>query len=87
MRFLKSRDCYSAPEDVYRVAKARGMDLVTLTDHDSIDGALEFLSAHPDADDFIMGEEVSCRFPGAGLDVHLGVYGMTEALHRDTAPY
>jgi predicted metal-dependent phosphoesterase TrpH len=86
MRFLQARDCYSEPEAVYAVAKARGMDLVTLTDHDSIDGALEFLSAHPDADDFIMGEEVSCRFPGAGLDVHLGVYGMTEALHRDIQP-
>jgi predicted metal-dependent phosphoesterase TrpH len=83
MRFLKSRDCYSAPEDVYRVAKARGMDLVTLTDHDSIDGCLEFLSAHPDAGDFIVGEEVSCRFPDTSLDVHLGVYGMTEALHRE----
>ena len=33
MRFLQSRDCYSAPEDVYRVAKARGMDLVD--DHGS----------------------------------------------------
>ena len=86
MRFLKSRDCYSSPEDVYRRAKARGMDLVTLTDHDTIDGCLEFLSAHPDAPDFIMGEEVSCRFPGTDLEVHLGVYGITEALHRAVQP-
>ena len=41
------------------------MDLVALTDHDTIDGALELLSAHPGLpDDFIIGEEVSCRFPG-----------------------
>ena len=86
MRFLKSRDCYSSPEDVYRRAKARGMDLVTLTDHDTIDGCLEFLAAHPDAPDFIMGEEVSCRFPGTDLEVHLGVYGITEALHRAVQP-
>ena len=86
MRFLKSRDCYSSPEDVYRVAKARGMDLVALTDHDTIEGCLEFLAAHPDAPDFIMGEEVSCRFPDADLEVHLGVYGMTEALHRELQP-
>jgi predicted metal-dependent phosphoesterase TrpH len=86
LRFLKSRDCYSSPADVYRVAKARGMDLVTLTDHDTIDGCLEFLSAHPDATDFIMGEEVSCRFPETDLDVHLGVYGMTESLHRELQP-
>jgi predicted metal-dependent phosphoesterase TrpH len=86
MRFLKSRDCYSSPENVYRTAKARGMDLVAITDHDTIDGCLEFLSAHPDADDFIMGEEVSCRFPDSDLDVHLGVYGMTESLHRTVQP-
>jgi predicted metal-dependent phosphoesterase TrpH len=86
MRFLKSRDCYSSPDDVYRVAKARGMDLVALTDHDTIEGCLEFLSAHPGVPDFIMGEEVSCRFPDTDLEVHLGVYGMTEALHRELQP-
>ena len=47
--FLGSRDCYSSPADVYRVAKARGMDLVAITDHDSIDGALELLDRVPDA--------------------------------------
>ena len=86
MKFLKSRDCYSRPEDVYRVAKARGMDLVTITDHDSIDGCLEFLDRHPDAADFFISEEVSCRFPGTTLDVHLGVYGMTERLHGELQP-
>jgi predicted metal-dependent phosphoesterase TrpH len=83
MPFLGSRDCYSTPAEVYRVAKARGMDLVALTDHDSIDGALELLAARPDATDVIVGEEVSCQWPGAGLTVHLGVYGMTEPLHRE----
>ena len=81
--FLGSRDCYSTPAEVYRVAKARGMDLVAFTDHDSIDGALELLAAHPGATDVIVGEEVSCLWPGADLAVHLGVYGMTEPLHRD----
>ncbi len=81
--FLRSRDCYSRPEDVYRVAKARGMDLVAITDHDSIDGALELLDRRPDATDIIVGEEVSCRLPDGDLEVHLGVYGMTEALHAD----
>ena len=84
--FLKSRDCYSKPADVYRVAKARGMDLVAITDHDSVDGCLDFLSSHPDAGDFIMGEEVSCHFPDADIEVHFGVYGITEQLHRDLQP-
>jgi predicted metal-dependent phosphoesterase TrpH len=86
MRFLESRDCYSSPRDVYRVAKARGMDLVTITDHDSIDGCLELLDRHPDARDVFISEEVSCWFPGADVQVHLGVYGLDERLHRDLQP-
>ena len=83
LRFLKSRDCYSNPADVYRVAKARGMDLVTITDHDSIHGCLEFLDRFPDSRDFFVSEELSCRFPGTDLAVHLGIYGQTERLHRE----
>jgi predicted metal-dependent phosphoesterase TrpH len=85
-RFLKSRDCYSRPEDVYRVARARGMDLVTITDHDSIGGCLEYLDAHPNATDFFVSEEVSCRLPQGDIEVHLGVYGQTERLHRELQP-
>ncbi len=36
--FLES---HSAPTDVYSTLRKRGMDLVTLTDHDSIAGAEE----------------------------------------------
>jgi predicted metal-dependent phosphoesterase TrpH len=86
MRFLGSRDCYSKPADVYRVAKARGMDLVAFTDHDSIDGALELLNDRPELDDVIVAEEVSCRLPDGDIEVHLGVYGMTESLHRELQP-
>ena len=84
--FLGSRDCYSSPSGVYRVAKARGMDLVAFTDHDSIGGALELLNDHPDLTDVIVGEEVSCRLPDGNIEVHLAVYGMTEALHHDLQP-
>ncbi len=85
-RFLKSRDCYSRPEDVYRIARGRGMDLVTITDHDSIGGCLEYLDAHPQANDFFISEEVSCRLPQGDIEIHLGVYGQTERLHRDVQP-
>lgn len=86
LRFLGSRDCYSSPEDVYATARRRGMDIVTLTDHDSIDGCLSFLSTHPSVTDFFVSEEISCRFPGTALEVHLGAYGMTEALHHEVQP-
>ena len=84
MRFLRSRDCYSRPIDVYRTARSRGMDLVAITDHDSIDGALELASSVEHPDTVIIGEEVSCWH--RGIEVHLGVYGMTESLHRDIQP-
>jgi predicted metal-dependent phosphoesterase TrpH len=86
MRFLRTRDCYSNPEDIYRVARARGMDLVTITDHDSIDGCLEFLNRHPDAADFFISEEVECAIPDVPVKVHVGVYGLTERIHRDLQP-
>lgn len=84
--FFRSRDCYSLPEEVYRRAKRRGMDLVTITDHDSIDGCLEFLDRHPDADDFLIGEEIECRFPGSDLKVHIGAIGIDERIHREVQP-
>jgi predicted metal-dependent phosphoesterase TrpH len=78
-----TRDCYNAPEDVYRIAKERGMSFVTLTDHDSIDGALYFLNKHPDITDFFVGEEVETYFPETGQRIHVGVWGLTESQHRE----
>jgi predicted metal-dependent phosphoesterase TrpH len=83
MPMFRSRDCYSTPDEVYRAAKARGMDVVTMTDHDSIDGCLEFLSRHPDAPDFLMGEEIGCRLPDRDVRLHLGVFGLTERMHAE----
>lgn len=84
--FLRSRDCYSDPIAVYDLARRRGMDVVTITDHDSIDGCLEVLSRRPGATDFLMGEEVSCWVPDTNLEVHLGVYGTSETIHADLQP-
>jgi hypothetical protein len=54
------------------------MDLVTVTDHDSID-AVEELRHHPD---FFLSEEVTCTMP-SGTEMHAGVYGMSEADHTE----
>jgi predicted metal-dependent phosphoesterase TrpH len=78
-----TRDCYNAPEDVYRLAKERGMSYVTLTDHDSIAGALYLLNKYPDLDDFFISEEVETYFPESGQRVHIGAYNITEAQHRE----
>jgi len=83
LRFLRARDCYSRPIDVYRRAKERGMDLVTITDHDSIDGCLELLNRFGEMPDFLIGEEVTARLPRFQHNIHIGVYGHTEAQHRE----
>ena len=82
-RRANTRDCYNPPEDVYRIAKERGMSYVTLTDHDSIDGALYLLNKYPDMQDFFIGEEVESYFPETGQRIHIGVWGLDEAQHRE----
>ena len=57
-----------APEEAYELAKRRGMDFVTLTDHDVIDGAVELAAAHEDA---FVSEELTARFKGAPQAVHI----------------
>lgn len=86
LKILRARDCYSEPEAVYATAKARGMDLVTITDHDSIGGCLEFLDRHPDADDFFVSEEIECVFPDTDFKVHIGAYDIDETIHREIQP-
>jgi len=73
--FLES---YSAPKDVYSVLRQRGMDLITLTDHDSIGGAEE-LRRYPD---FFVSEEVTCRMP-SGTQAHVGVYDISDRQHTE----
>jgi PHP-associated len=71
------RESYSAPREVYVRLKEKGMDLVTLTDHDSIAGGEE-LRRYPD---FFASEEVTCRMP-SGTVVHMGVLDITERQHE-----
>jgi predicted metal-dependent phosphoesterase TrpH len=74
-----SRIClesYNEPRALYARLKQRGMDLVTVTDHDSID-AVEDLRRYPD---FFLSEEVTCTMP-SGTEMHAGVYGISEHDH------
>lgn len=73
-------ECYSEPEAVYEVARRRGMSLVTLTDHDSIEGVLR-LAGRPDV---FVSEEVTVTVPG-GRVVHVGVFDIDEAQHSAIA--
>ena len=64
-----ARESYSEPLAVYEAARRRGMDLVTITDHDTIDGNLTL--AH--LPEVFWSEEVTCTLP-SGTIVHLGVF-------------
>jgi predicted metal-dependent phosphoesterase TrpH len=72
------RESYNDPAEVYERLKRMGMSIVTLTDHDSIDGA-EALRPNPD---FFLSEEVTVRMP-SGTEMHMGVYGITERDHAE----
>lgn len=75
---LIMRESYNRPERVYRIAKARGMDLVAITDHDCVAGAL-VLAGRPDV---LVGCEVTATFPHDDVRVHLNVLDITEAQFR-----
>jgi predicted metal-dependent phosphoesterase TrpH len=70
------RESYNEPRALYERLKQRGMNLVTVTDHDSID-AVEELRRYPD---FFLSEEVTCTMP-SGTEMHAGVYGIQEQDH------
>ncbi|MFT5422836.1 MAG: glycosyltransferase involved in cell wall biosynthesis [Phycisphaerales bacterium] len=71
-------ECYSEPEAVYDQAMARGMDLVTITDHDTIAGALTLHERGFER--FSIGQEVSVRFPEDKCLLHVLTWGLTPEL-------
>jgi len=80
LRSAHSAECYTEPATVYKTAKLRGMNLVTLSDHDTIDGALELAAMGPDT---FISEEVSARFPEDGCIVHTIALDISEEQHRE----
>jgi glycosyltransferase involved in cell wall biosynthesis len=72
-------ESYAGPLEQYELCKARGMTLVTLTDHDSIEGGLQ-LVARPD---FFLSEEVTTRFPENDCQIHVLVWNITPAQHLE----
>ena len=72
-------DSYSEPRALYAALKERGMDLVTITDHDRIEGCLE-IAEHPDV---FMSEQLTTRFPDDRATIHLLVWGINETHHRE----
>jgi glycosyltransferase involved in cell wall biosynthesis/predicted metal-dependent phosphoesterase TrpH len=77
-RSLNLPECATEPEEVYELAKRNGMDFVTITDHDTIEGALSI--AH--LPDVFISEELTVSFKGEPQAVHVLCYGITGANHE-----
>ncbi len=77
-RALGLPECATPPEEVYALAKRRGMDFVTITDHDTIDGVLEIA----DRPDVFVSEELTAWFRGEPQAVHVLCYGITAEDHE-----
>ena len=70
-------ECATPPADVLELATRRGMDFVTITDHDTIAGVLEI------ADDprVFLSEELTVAFKGEPQHVHVLCFGITPDDH------
>ncbi len=77
-RSLQLPESATTPEEVYELAKRRGMDFVTITDHDTIDGALS-LQHLPDV---FISEELTVWFRGEPQAVHVLCYGISPDDHE-----
>ncbi len=80
--FLRKLNCpesWTEPLQLYRIARKMGMSLVTITDHNTIAGALEI--AH--LPDTFISEEVTTYFPEDKCEVHVLTLNINENQHRD----
>jgi glycosyltransferase involved in cell wall biosynthesis/predicted metal-dependent phosphoesterase TrpH len=71
-------ECATPPQEVYELAKRRGMDFVTITDHDTIAGVLEIA----DRADVFISEELTAHFRGELQAVHVLCYGIAPEDHE-----
>ncbi len=67
LRKINCPESFTTPQYIYETAKKRGMDYVTITDHNTIDGVLE-IAHHPDA---FISCEFTAKFPETNTKIHV----------------
>ncbi|HJT80436.1 MAG TPA: glycosyltransferase [Chthoniobacterales bacterium] len=72
-------DSCSEPGLLHAQLLDRGMDFVTITDHDTIEGCLEIA----DLPQTFLSEQVTTYFPQDPCKIHILVWGLNEEQHRD----
>ena len=83
LRRARLGESYTDPERVYRVCRQRGMQLVTISDHNTVEGALRI--AH--LPDTFLSVEVTTRFEEDDVPLHVLVWNLTEEDHGDLQAY
>lgn len=79
LRKFNCPESYTSPLFIYETAKKMGMDYITITDHNTINGVLEI--AHlPNA---FISVEVTTYFPEDGCKVHVVALDITEAIFKE----
>jgi glycosyltransferase involved in cell wall biosynthesis len=78
-RRLDFPDSYSDPRELHRQLLERGMDFVTITDHDTIEGCLQIVQL-PQS---FISEQITTYFPQDPCKVHILAWGISEAQHKE----
>src|SRR5256712_8748156 len=72
-------DSYSDPRELHAQLLGRGMDYVTITDHDTIEGCLQI----GDLPNTFISEQITTYFPQDPCKIHVLAWGISEAEHTD----
>ncbi|MDZ4200064.1 MAG: glycosyl transferase, partial [Kiritimatiellia bacterium] len=75
LRRIGAPESFVEPGELYTACRERGMDFVTITDHNSIGGALEIA----DRPGTFLSAELTTYFPEDGCKIHCLALGITEA--------
>jgi glycosyltransferase involved in cell wall biosynthesis len=78
LRRIGSPESFVEPKVLYRTCRERGMDYVTITDHNNINGALEIA----DLPGTFLSSELTTYFPDNSCKIHCLVWGITEKNFR-----
>ncbi len=78
LRRIGAPECYVEPRHIYDRARARGMNFVTISDHNSIAGALEIA----DLPGTFISDEVTTYFPEDNCKVHVLALDIDEGQFR-----
>ena len=73
---IGAAESYTDPEFIYKTAKDKKMNFVTITDHNRIIGSLKLKEKYPN--DAFTGVESTVYFPEDRTKVHILIYGLTE---------